>query len=121
MWQQWLAAWVPTDGARALARVIRDAIDATMTRTEASACMRLNNEALLSEQLNCQKPLNIFRLGEMPAKFWDVCLEKLAEQQDGLYLTPGTVVVLRGAAAMSGRKRGMARMTPVRKESRQLA
>lgn len=108
-----LAAWVATDGARMLARAIRDAIDSTMTRSEANAYMRLGNEALLSEQLNCQKPLNLFRLGEMPAAFWDAFETQLAAARDGLYLTPSTVAVLRGAAVVSGRKR-MLRMSESR-------
>lgn len=105
-----LAAWVPTEKARTLARAIADAIDATMTRKDAADRMRLTNrngepnEALLSEQLSCQKPLNLFRLAEMGEAFWDALELKLAEYRGGLYLTPGTVAVLRGASLI-GRRR----------------
>ena len=98
-----LAAWSPDDRSRALAIDVLAAIDATMTRADAVDRLRLANEAQLSEQLNCRKPLNLFRLAPLPDVFWDEFLDRLATRRGGLYIPPIAVLVLKGAAALGFR------------------
>lgn len=107
------SAWVADDDARTLARIVREALDATVTRGDALDRMRLANEAQLSEQLNCQKPLNLFRLSGLPESFWDDFQSRLAQLRGGLYLPPSVVLVLKGAAALGPhRQLRMALPTP---------
>lgn len=99
-----MSAWMPDDKARAFASDVRDAIDATITRKEAWSLMRLANEGDLSAQLNCQKPLNAFRLMHLPDPTIDVLLSKMSDRRGGMYLSPRFVVLLHGAAAMGNRQ-----------------
>lgn len=111
-----MVAWTPSDAAREFAQDLRDAIDATMTRHQAALAMGLvrrdgvtPNEAELSAQLNCQKPLNVFRLTAITdVAFWDELQARIAERRGGMYLTAGFVMLLHGAATIGGKK--MARM-----------
>lgn len=103
------SAWIADADARRFAEDVRDAIDATMTRKEAVAYLRLTSEAQLSEQLNCQKPLNVYRLVAMPDRFWDALLDRRATRRGGMYLPPHLTTLLRGAAFL-GWKRGVIRM-----------
>lgn len=110
-----LAAWSPDDDARSFAADVRDAIDATVTRKVATDLMRLTSEAQLSEQLSCAKPLNVFRLTALPDAFWDALLERQAARRGGVYLPPGVVVLLKGAA-MLGWRRTLRMTLPEKKE-----
>lgn len=105
-----LAVWVVDDRARAFASDVRDAIDAVLTRSEAASLMRLTNKneqpnvAELSAQLNCQKPLNVFRLTALPDAFWDALAVRQADRRGGMYLAPPVVELLRGAAKLGPKR-----------------
>lgn len=95
--------WTPTDAARAFAEDVAAALDAVFPHNRMAAADALGLKlADLSQQLSCQKPLNLYRLTspDIPDRFWDELFERRAARRGGLYLRAEIVTVLKGAASL---------------------
>ena len=100
-----VAKWQPTDKAREMADDIREEVDARFARKESAELVGLP-QSDWSEQLNCQQPLNIYRLFGLLAhpagqSFWNALLKRMARRQGGEYIDPQTVTLLNGAARIA--------------------
>lgn len=74
-----IKAWTPTDQARGLALVIVAACArCQLSRKEMADLMGLN-DAQLSRQLSLQEPMNIFRLAQLPPRWWGAFVIELAK------------------------------------------
>lgn len=96
-------AWQPTDRARVFADDVRAAIlSAGMNYSEAADAMGMSL-CDLSEALACRKPLNVFRLSDMPDTFWEAFDSRRAKRRGGMYLSADMVLLLRGATLLKRR------------------
>jgi hypothetical protein len=98
-----------SDRSRALALCIKHAIDTLgWTHEHTASLMGLRREEL-DHQLAGRKPLNLWRLAELPDDFQAAYDARRAQLRGACVLEPPDLALIRGAATL-GRKT-MARMT----------
>lgn len=96
-----LARWIPTRDEQEVARCVREEVDARYNRKESADRMGLPLSDW-SEQLNCQQPLNFYRLVRFRGTaFWDAFMRRIARLDGGEYIDAQTVALLNGAARLS--------------------
>jgi hypothetical protein len=93
-----------TDRSRALAMCIKHAIDTLgWTHEYTASLMGLRREEL-DHQLAGRKPLNLWRLAELPDAFQAAYDARRAQLRGACVLEPPDLALIRGAAALGTRR-----------------